>query len=282
MNTNADYVPFGDRPEPYPHGFNPNPARWTGLELMRVRRIEDNEEPAHARDLAAYAPAPPDNGSITAKTSTRKRYLPADRLPASRLVLAEHITDDPGALALHGQRLRSGDVVTLTPDDTWTGSQGGLHEVAVGAVLVSVEPESDGTKVWRAWRVAPIGIPVMVFHEEKRPGARDHLPRLAALLDEDLRDAFAEILRRYRNSGADPSHVEQMERSIELWRLDAEMGRSPGRTRGRRHGARRPGTHTSRQCNCGNWSGAGSQCIYTPKQIQAARRREEFTALSAG
>ena len=268
QTSQIDYRPCGERPEPYPLGYQPNPARWTGLVLTRM---EDGGE------ADSGTPAPLPKNAITARTSTRNRFLPAERLPAGRVVVLEHVTDDPGALALHGRRIRSGDVVTSGADDPWTGSEGALYTVPMGAVLVSVETENDGTKCWRAWRVTPIGLPVMVLHEKKRPGARDHLPKLARLLDEDLREAFADILDRYRNSGASPDHVEQMAQAIDVWRFEAELGSKPRpRRRRRTTSGRARAVHTDYHCSCGNWSGAGSTpCLYTPEEAAQSRRNDD-------
>ena len=230
METQTEYAPFAERPEPYPDGYRPNPARWSGREIMRVEiDCEETDDGVVATTDPRAATADPN--VPTARTSTAMRYFPAERLPAARLVIAEHITDDPGALALHGRRIRHGEVTSPTPDDPWTGSGAGLHEVPVGAVLVSVETDADGLKHWRAWRVTPIGMPVLVLRETAMPGRRDHLPRLAALLDEDLRTAFETILERYGKSGARPEHVEQMRLAIERWRFGIEVGRKRLRRR---------------------------------------------------
>ena len=146
-------------------------------------------------------------------------------------MIAEHITDDPGALALHGRRIQNGDVTTPGADDPWIATEGALHEIPIGAVLVSVETERDGRKQWRAWRVAPVGVPVMILNETTVRGQRDHLERLTAMLDEDLRDAFDGILQRYERSNARPEHVAHMRRTIEVWRFEAETTLQPRRRR---------------------------------------------------
>ena len=239
MHNESHYVPFGERPEPYPDGYRPNPTRWTGRELVRVKEGTNDDEncPAELSGLQATAADP---RAITARTSTRMRYFPSERLPAKRLVIAEHITDDPGALALHGRRIQNGDVTTPGADDPWIATEGALHEIPVGAVLVSVETECDGRKQWRAWRVAPVGVPVMVLHETATRGQRDHLKRLTALLDEDLRDAFANILTRYERSDARPEHIAHMRRTIEVWRFEAETTLQPRRQRRQRLPAAAP------------------------------------------
>ena len=230
MENQNHYVPFGARPEPYPDGYRPDPSRWTGRELILVEDAA-NDDPNCPAELSEVRATAPDPRSITARTSTRMRYFPAERLPAQRLVIAEHVTDDPGALALHGRRIRNGEVTAPAADDPWIASESMLHEIPVGALLVAVDTETDGRKHWRAWRVAPIGIPVLVVHETIGRGHRQLLERLAGLLDEDLRDAFADIVTRYEGSSAKPEHVALMKRAIELWRFEAETTLKPARKR---------------------------------------------------
>ena len=230
------YVPFGERPEPYPIGYAPNPARWSGRELLRVE-LEPGEKPSVTPGLAdpECRPAAVATDTPTARNSRRMQLLPASRLPAGRLTILEHITDDPGALAVHGRRLRSEETIEGTAEDGWENGGPTLIELPVGAVLVAVDTESDGTRMWRAWRVMPIGQPVAVFRERVAPGGRQHLASLAAMLDEDLVSAFASIVERYRRSGAEERHVRQMEQAVERWRFATQAGtRRKRRTRRRR------------------------------------------------
>ena len=228
------YIPFGERPEPYPIGYAPNPARWSGRELLRVE-LEPGERVSARPGLTdpECRPAPVTGDMPTARNSRRMQFLPASRLPAGRLTILEHITDDPGALAVHGRRIGAEQTIEGTTEDGWENGGAPLIELPVGAVLVAVDTESDGTRVWRAWRVMPIGQPVAVFRERLTPGSRRHLATLAALLDEDLVSAFASIVERYRRSGAEASHIRQMELAVERWRFATQAG-SRRRRRGRR------------------------------------------------
>ncbi len=231
QSAEISYVPFGERPEPYPPGYAPDPARWSGRELLRVELDPGAEPGVLPGGLPACTPRPADARAVTARTSRRMRYIPADRLPARYLVLLEHVTDDPGALAVHGVRLRQELPAAESPDG-WASHGGRLVELPVGGVLVAVDREADGTRHWRAWRVTPIGPPVLVYRHDGGPGDRTQLARLAALLDEDLTAAFAAILARYERSGASPGHVAQMRLAIEQWRFAAAPGRP--KRRGRR------------------------------------------------
>ncbi len=236
-SAQVSYVPFGERPEPYPPGYAPNPGRWTGRELLRVELDPTADKHVLPGGVPACTPLPDDPNAITARTSKRTRYLPADRLPARRGVLLEHVTDDPGSLAIHGRRLWQ-DLPATEAGDGWTSSDGRLVELPVGGVFVAVDTDTTGRRFWRAWRVTPIGPPVLVFRHESDTGDRSHLAHLAALLDEDLVKAFAAILTRYEGSNATPRHVAQMRNAIEHWKFGVSVGR-PRRRRRRGNGAER-------------------------------------------
>ncbi len=223
------YVPLGERPEPYPPGYAPDRGRWSGRELLRVELDPGAKPGVLPGGVPAFTSRPADVRAVTARTSRTMRYIPADRLPARRLVLLEHVTDDPGALAVHGVRLWQELPAAESPDG-WASHGGRLIELPVGGVLVAVDREANGTRHWRAWRVTPVGPPVLVYRHDGGPGHWTQLAKLAALLDEDLTAAFAAILARYERSGASPGHVAQMRLAIEQWRFAA----APGRTKRRR------------------------------------------------
>ena len=236
MQAEISYVPFAQRPEPYPAGYAPNPTRWSGRELVRVEMDPTADRHVLPSGVPPCTPMPIDPDVITARTSQRTRYVPTDRLPARRTVLLEHITDDPGALAIHGQRLWQ-DVPATETEDGWTSQTPRIVELPIGGVLVSAESENDGTRHWRTWRVTPIGPPVLVLAEKTDPGDRAHLPKLAALLDEELQSAFADILARYARSGARPEHIRQMSNAIEHWAFGEVTRRPKSRRRRRTMGA---------------------------------------------
>lgn len=231
------YVPFGERPEPYPPGYAPDPGRWTGRELLRVELDPTADAHVLPGGLPACTPVEADPNTVTARTSQRTRYIPADRLPARRTVLLEHVTDDPGRLAIHGRRLGQ-DLPATEAGDGWTSTHARLVELPLGGVIVAVETDTTGRRFWRAWRVTPIGPPVLVFRHESEPGDRSHLAHLAALLDEELAGAFDAILARYERSNAAPAHVAQMRQAISHWKFGVHVGR-PRKRRQRRNGADR-------------------------------------------
>ena len=274
--TVYSYAPIGpERPEPYPDGFAPDTARWSGREYSRVRTLENGEHTLEDAELPVlhdgvpeHDPAPVDTRLTTARTSTMVRYIAADRLPARRLIELRHVTHDPGMLALHGQRVYG--AVPVQPDtiggpldpEAWVSPEPRIYEVRVGAVLVAFDrtetPQRTPRSVHiRAWRVPPTGPPVLVYHADD-PQNHEHLIALSALLDEPLETAFLIAADRYAGSRpAPPDHrIMQMRAAIDRWRFADDIARragntpAAGRRRRRRAGKARPAaTAASRPAN---------------------------------
>lgn len=258
------YAPIGSaRPEPYPDGFVPDPRRWSGLEYARIATRPDAEPSMFGDDAPPGDPAPADARVTSARNATMVRYIAADRLPARQLVELRHVTDDPGRLALIGERLFG--AVPLTPGaatdaDTWTSPEPRLYEVRVGAILVAIDrathqPVTDeseksdddnapalSTRHVRAWRVPPAGPPMLVYETED-PQGDEHLVRLSELLDEPLETAFLALVDRYASSRpAPPDHrVLQLRSAIERWRFADEIAKHSQQPAGNRRRRRRGG-----------------------------------------
>ena len=269
-HTHADqpvytYAPIGSqRPEPYPDGFVPDASRWSGQEYTRIALPADSEPSEFGENAPAGEPAPVDARVTTARTSRMVRYIAADRLPARQLVELRHVTDDPGRLALLGER-RYG-AVPVTPSaigapldpDPYASPEPRLYEIRVGAVLVAFDREHASEEIHvgnrfagyahvpsskhvRAWRVPPAGPPMLVY-EATNPQDDEHLIALSELLDEPLETAFLALVDRYAGSKpAPPDHrVLQLRSAIERWHFADEMGkhRQPAGNRRRRRGGR--------------------------------------------
>ncbi len=262
-DTVHTYAPIGnERPEPYPDGFVPDPRRWSGHEYARIATRPDDAPSNYGEDAPAGEPAPVDAGVTSARNATMVRYIAADRLPARQLVELRHVTDDPGRLALLGERLFGTVPVTpgaATDADTWTSPEPRLYEIRVGAILVAIDHEhtSDSihvgdrfagyshglsTRHVRAWRVPPAGPPMLVYETED-PQGEEHLVRLSELLDEPLETAFLALADRYASSRpAPPDHrVLQMRSAIERWRFTDEIARHSRQPNGRNRRRRRAG-----------------------------------------
>ena len=212
------YAPLGERPEPYPDGIVPDPGRWSGRELVRVKL--DDEAPHVLHDhVPPCTLAPPHPARPTARNATTNRHLPATSLPARRLRVLTAVTHDPGLLAVHGETIW-GDAPVSTPaeGDGWTSGQGRVYEIPVGAVLVGVEREAGNGRYWRAWRVPPAGPPQLVFTARNLRGT-EHLETLARLLDEDLVKAFEGTHAQYAASGAPEEKVRHLLAATERWRF---------------------------------------------------------------
>lgn len=260
------YAPIGnDRPEPYPDGFVPDAARWSGQEYARIATRPDGERSVFGDDAPAGEPAPVDARVTTARTATMVRYIAADRLPARQLVELRRITHDPGRLALHGERLYGAVPVTpgalgapLDPD-AWTSPEPRLYEIRVGAVLVALDREHTSDEIHvggrfagyahkpstthvRAWRVPPAGPPMLVYQAEN-PHGDEYLIALSALLDEPLETAFLALADRYAASRPAPPdyRVLQMRSAIERWRFTDEIARHTRQPNGNRRRRRRGG-----------------------------------------
>lgn len=261
LRTHADhpvytYAPIGNqRPEPYPDGFVPDARRWSGHEYARIATRPDGEPSMFGKDAPAGEPAPVDARVTSACNATMVRYIAADRLPARQLVELRHVTDDPGRLALIGERLFGAVPVTpgtATDADTWTSPEPRLHEIRVGAILVAFDREHTSDEIYvggrfagyahkpstthvRAWRVPPAGPPMLVYEAED-PQGDEHLVRLSELLDEPLETAFLALADQYASSRpAPPDHrVLQMRSAIERWRFTDEIARHSRQPNGNR------------------------------------------------
>ncbi len=238
------YAPLGERPAPYPPGFTAQGRFWTGREMVAAVPDPDAPNDTAIHDgLPSCRPAPV-AGCRTARTSTAVRYLPDALLPAARLVELRQVSDDPGLLGMHGPRLWAGsgpDVADVeTTRDPYTGPDPRLYEVRVGGVLVSCVHTAEGRHWWRAWRVPPVGPPMLVYAATRRRSDKTHLRDLSALLDRRLDDAFADMVTRVLAAHpGEPARAANLAAAVRRWRARVTMTEpAPNRRRERRVGKR--------------------------------------------
>ena len=235
-DEDATYLAIGLRPAPYPPGYAPDAARFSGDRLVRV--VLTGKDPDGGMPPAEPAPVPASRP--TATRSRQLRWIQADELPvAAPMAVAETVSDDPGWLSIHGPRLH-GDYGPAGPGGRGRGDLGGGgrrrgRQVPVGAVLVSRRAErSSERRGWNIWRVMPGG-PVAVLEasvDDAASGAER--VEIATRIERDLRAAFAEAADRLEL--ADSPHAGRLRAAVGSW-TSAET--APPAAGGRRKNRRR-------------------------------------------
>ena len=205
-DSRTTYVPL-DMPPGDRHGRKLE-APWTGRMLVRVRAKSVGTD-ADGMPFGRRAPVDPERP--TAAATNLWRELRPDEFPVPHLLIAvEQVTDEPGAAAFRGQRL-GGDYAPLTGSaspDRWRGGSRGPTTVRIGGVLVG---RRNGG--WAIWRVLPGGPGAVLEGIAPDDAAGTGRARVAAAIDRDLCEAFAEADARH----ADRTDWAEASRAIERW-----------------------------------------------------------------
>ena len=223
------YLPLGQRPGPYPPGYGSAAEGCTGNRLVRV--VVTSQEKDHGLPMADPARLP--ERRRTARNVKTFRSLHTDELPVGgRMTLAEAVSDDPGWLAIHGERIQGSFTASMptTGPDRWRGPRRRRAELPIGGVLVSrAGARSTEPKHWKIWRVLPGG-PACALEAtlDDQPNGSER-EAIAKALDRDVEVAFTEAAERIESTqGA--QQAKRVRAAIEAWKQD-----EPRPKRHRRH-----------------------------------------------
>ena len=204
------YIPLDPRPD----DLRPTAgeAPYSGLRLVRVRTTSVGTD---TNGLPAGRRAPINPERPTAASTNLWRDMRPDELPVPHPMTAvELLTDDARWGAFHGKRIR-GDYAELTDTrgaDSWRGGTAQNALIRIGGVLVSRRGST-----WAIWRVLPGGPGAVLEAVVSDDIAGRGRAAVAAAVDRDLGEAFAEAEEAHRGT----PYWSTAEAPLARWRRDA-------------------------------------------------------------